>query len=286
MGDRKRVLSFLRLVAAMAVGGLLAVAWTAYSGRHRDGSRTRRSHRFGRASLAAALVVVAGGAVTRTYAAATTVERCPVALPRGTIDRTQDTTAVSVAEEAATWVPTGIGMWDAYTFGEVCYIRPYRFYVGVGARYPGLKYVTVGDVFLSRRSLAASQTPNRMQLAANTAHESRHRAQWAVATAVGGPLAFPIVYTVTDLFLPGARNPFERLAGLKQGNYNPYSSAEPVLRLPQIATLVGAAVVLEGLHHLTRSARRRRRESGSVAPNAAPHVAGQATVSGEPVQRP
>jgi hypothetical protein len=270
----------------MALGGLLGVAWTLYRGRHRDGSSTIRRHRFGRASVAAALLVVVGGTVTRTYAAVVKVERCPVALPAGTIDRTQDVTAVSLAEEAATWVPTGIGMWDAYTFGEVCWIRPYRFYVGVHAKFPGLKYVTIGDVFLSRNGLAASQTPNRMQLAANTAHESRHRAQWAVATAVGGPLAFPIVYTVTDLFLPGARNPFERLAGLKQGNYNPYSSAEPVLRLPQIATLVGAAVVLEGLHHMTRSARRRRRESGSVARSAAPHAAGQATVSGEPVQRP
>jgi hypothetical protein len=217
-----------------------------------------RRYRFGRASLAAALVVVAGGAITRTVAAFNTPERCPATLSAGTIDRTQDLKAVSVAEEAATWVPTGIAMWDAYVFGELCWIRPYRFYAGVGAKFVGLKYLTVGDVFLSRQSLAASsQPPMRSRLGANTAHESRHRAQWAVGTVVGGPLTFPVVYTVTDLFFPGARNPFERMAGLKQGNYNPYSSAEPVLQLPQLAVLGGAAVTLETLRSLFRSTRRR-----------------------------
>jgi hypothetical protein len=237
-----------------------------------------RRYRFGRASLAAALVVVAGGAITRTVAAFNTPERCPATLSPGTIDRTQDLKAVSVAEEAATWVPTGIAMWDAYVFGELCWIRPYRFYAGVGAKFVGLKYLTVGDVFLSRQSLAASsQPPMRSRLGANTAHESRHRAQWAVGTVVGGPLTFPVVYTVTDLFFPGARNPFERMAGLKQGNYNPYSSAEPVLQLPQIAALVGSAAALEVLHYSSSAARRRRRERRSRPTGPRLALAGGAT---------
>jgi hypothetical protein len=262
MPDRKReVPAFLRIVAAMALGGFLGVAWTMMRHRRQRRSDVVRRHRFGRATLAAGLLVVAGGAITRTVAAFDTFERCPVTLPAGTIDRTQHLTAISVAEEAATWVPTGIGMWDAYAFGEVCWIRPYRFYVGVGAKYFGGKYLTLGDIFLAHQSLRTSrQPPISIRLGANTAHESRHRAQWAVGTVVGGPLAFPVVYTVTDLFFPGARNPFERMAGLKQGNYNPYSSAEPVLKAPQIVTLLGAAAVLEILHHSSRATLRHRRE--------------------------
>lgn len=260
MAERKReVRAPHRIVAALALGGVLGVAWMLIRRRRQRRFHVGRMHRFGRASLAAALVVVAGGAITRTVAAFGTFERCPVTLPAGSIDRTQDRTVVSVAEEAATWVPSGIAMWDAYAFGgELCWIRPYRMYVGTGAKFVGRNYMTVGDVVMARQSLRTTgQSPNAARLGATTAHESRHRAQWAVGTVVGGPVAFPVVYSVTEFFFPGARNPFERMAGLKQGNYNPYSSAEPVLQLPQLAVLGGAAVTLETLRSLFRSTRRR-----------------------------
>lgn len=263
MAGRQRLVAALRTAAWIALGGLLGVAWMVYRRRHRHPTGAARRHRIGHATFVAALAVVVVGAGTRTYVAIRGTERCPITLPPGTIDRIQDRRLVSAAESVATWAPTGIAMGDAYIVGgEVCFIRPYRMYVGVHGRYPGRRYITIGDAFLSRTGLAATQTPNRTQLAANTAHESRHRAQWAVGTIAGGPLAFPVVYTVTDLFFPGARNPFERMAGLKQGNYNPYSSAEPVLRLPQIAMLVGAAAALELIHHFGWWAPRRRRGRG------------------------
>ncbi|MBV8949582.1 MAG: hypothetical protein JOZ99_01810 [Actinobacteria bacterium] len=273
MPGRQRFLSNVRTLAWIGVGGLLGVGLMVYRRRRGERSDMPDRHRIGHATFAAALAVVVAGAGTRTYVAIRGTERCPVTLPRGTVDRIQDRRVVSSAESVATWVPTGIAMGDAYLAGgEICLIRPYRMYVGVHAKYPGLKYVTIGDAFLSRKGLAAAQTPNRVQLAANTAHESRHRAQWAVGTVLGGPLAFPVVYSVADLFFPGARNPFERLAGLKQGNYNPYSSAEPVLRLPQIGTLVLSAVTLELMHHFGRLARRRRR-GGQVDRRGAPGLA-------------
>lgn len=265
MAGRQRVLSILHTIAWLAVGGLLGVVWMVHRRQHRDSSNALRRHRIGHASFVAALAVVVVGAGTRAYVTVRGAEQCPVTLPPGTIDRIQDRRIVSSAESAATWVPTGVAMGDAYVSGgEVCVIRPYRMYVGVFAKYPGLRYVTIGDAFLSRRSLAATRMPNRTQLAANTAHESRHRAQWALGTIIGGPLAFPIVYSVTDLFFPGARNPFERMAGLKQGNYNPYASAEPVLRMPQIATFVATAAALELIHHFGWWAPRRRRRERAL----------------------
>lgn len=75
-------------------------------------------------------------------------------------------------------------------------------------------------------------------------HEARHREQWAVGTAIGGPLAFPITYGITYFFFPGARNPFERMAGLEAGGYTP-SGAGPVLGPAQLAVLsaLGAIIV-------------------------------------------
>jgi hypothetical protein len=58
-----------------------------------------------------------------------------------------------------------------------------------------------------------------------------------------GPLAFPVVYGITNFFFPGARNPFERLAGLEAGFYAP-SGTGPVLGPAQIAVLSGLAVVI------------------------------------------
>lgn len=76
-------------------------------------------------------------------------------------------------------------------------------------------------------------------------HEAVHRTQWAVGTALGGPVAFPVVYGITDFFFPGARNPFERMAGLEAGFYTP-SGTGPVLGPAQLAVLsaLGAIIVV------------------------------------------
>jgi hypothetical protein len=70
-----------------------------------------------------------------------------------------------------------------------------------------------------------------------------HRTQWAVGTASGGPLAFPIVYGITNFFFPGARNPFEKMAGLENGFYTP-SGTGPVLGPAQLAVLSALGVVI------------------------------------------
>ena len=85
----------------------------------------------------------------------------------------------------------------------------------------------------------------RANLKALVEHEARHRTQWAVGTATGGPQAFPIGYGVTYFFFPGARNPFERMAGLESGEYT-YSGTGPVLGPAQLAVLsvLGAIIVV------------------------------------------
>jgi len=52
------------------------------------------------------------------------------------------------------------------------------------------------------------------------------------------------VYGITNFFFPGARNPFERIAGLEGGLYAP-SGTGPVLDPAQLAVLsaLGAIVV-------------------------------------------
>jgi hypothetical protein len=61
----------------------------------------------------------------------------------------------------------------------------------------------------------------------------------------GAPLAFPIAYGIAYFFFPGARNPFERMAGLEAGGYTPPSSFGPVLGPAQLAVLsaLGAIIV-------------------------------------------
>jgi hypothetical protein len=76
----------------------------------------------------------------------------------------------------------------------------------------------------------------RESLKALVQHEAAHRTQWAVGTVIGGPAAFPIAYGVTYFFFPGARNPFERLAGLESGGCTP-SGTGPVLGPAQLAVL-------------------------------------------------
>jgi hypothetical protein len=81
---------------------------------------------------------------------------------------------------------------------------------------------------------------NREALAA---HEARHRAQWAVATVIGGPLALPIAYAIDDFFFPGSRNHFERQAGLETGGYTS-SGTGPVLGPAQLAVLSALAAII------------------------------------------
>ena len=107
---------------------------------------------------------------------------------------------------------------------------------------------------------------SREQLRTLTGHEARHRAQWAVLTVLGGPLAFPVAYAIDDFFFPGPRNHFERLAGLEAGGYAQVGTG-PVLGPAQLAALgVLAAIIVVAL----LAAWHRRASARSRGPTDAP----------------
>ena len=95
-----------------------------------------------------------------------------------------------------------------------------------------------GDV--EGRPFGPRITSTRADARQLAAHESRHTDQWTVSTVLGGALAYPTVYFVTDAVLPGAHNPFERDAGLASGGYEQPTSAPS----PRWATLAGLALVV------------------------------------------
>jgi hypothetical protein len=58
-------------------------------------------------------------------------------------------------------------------------------------------------------------------------HESHHVDQWAIASALAGPLGFPVMYIADSLLFPFSRNHFERAAGLSRGGYEEPSGFGP-----------------------------------------------------------
>jgi hypothetical protein len=177
-------------------------------------------------------------------------------------------TAQVVAEKAATWVETGVGILYSKADGaHVCFSRAQNYYVALNAyHFPGPRSMTMGDVVLK----PDFEMP-RENLKALVEHEARHRTQWAVGTAIGGPLAFPAAYGITYFFFPGARNPFERMAGLESGGYTP-SGAGPVLGPAQLAVLsvLGAIIVAAPLvvRYPRAAARPRQRSAAGGSPPA------------------
>jgi len=120
--------------------------------------------------------------------------------------------------------------------------------------------LNVGDILLT-----PGFKMSKAELRTLIGHEAQHRAQWAVLTVIGGPLAFPVAYGVDDFFFPGSRNHFERLAGLDAGRYA-HVGTGPVLGPAQFAVLGALAaiivVALVGARHRRASARSRSRPGG------------------------
>ncbi|WP_127502961.1 hypothetical protein [Actinoplanes solisilvae] len=95
-----------------------------------------------------------------------------------------------------------------------------------------------GHIFLTHPQ---AHTDSYEELLGLKRHEARHTEQWALFTVLGGPAAFPVAYSVDELFAPGAFNHFERHAGLREGNYAPPDGPSPTAtRL----LLVGAIVLI------------------------------------------
>jgi hypothetical protein len=170
-----------------------------------------------------------------------------------------------LAQKATTWPETGIGLaYSRVSDAHLCWSRSANYYVAVHTHnIAGTKAMTLGDIVL---------TPGfditRDQLRTLTGHEARHRAQWAVGTVIGGPLAFPVAYAIDDFFFPGSRNHFERLAGLSSGGYR-HSGTGPVLGPAQLATLgVLAAIIVVALLAVRRRRFRRDLAVGADTPGA------------------
>jgi hypothetical protein len=104
----------------------------------------------------------------------------------------------------------------------------------------GASGTTVGDLLIVHGP--GSLGPGRA--AAVGRHESRHTGQWTVFTMLGGPIALPVLYGVDEAFFPGARNQFERAAGLRDGGYAQPSGFGPKPRWGAVAAILGVGLLL------------------------------------------
>lgn len=234
-------------ISAVLLGGLLGFAWWWRRGRYgpRSPGRYRRV-RIG--AVAAGVFLIGLGTAWRVAEAIALTSPCSSPNEaRTTPPRGFD--AALVAEKALTWPETGLGMLYARADrAPFCWSRTASFYVAVHANaIGGANATNVGDIVLSPRF-----DLTREQLRTLAGHEARHRPQWAVATVIAGPLAFPVVYAIDNFFFPGSRNHFERMAGLESGFY-PRTGTGPVLGPAQIVVLV-----LLGAGLVTLVVRRRR----------------------------
>jgi hypothetical protein len=126
--------------------------------------------------------------------------------------------------------------------------------------------VAIGDVYITKRQGGH----DLYSLAALSHHESVHSLQWAVASLVAGPTAFPTAYGAVELVLPGSQNPFERQAGLAAGGYDVPDAIEVLWIGVVVWGAVAAGVVLvryrrRGSHDETCPLRRRTGRSSADA---------------------
>jgi len=220
--------------------GLLGLGW--WSWRHSRGRRP--SARFHGARVAVAgvcLVLIAVGTVWRTVPLFQSVPPCS---PGGTVVagavRASPYGPSLFSQQVATWPETGLGLLYSHFRGaRVCLSRLADYLVALHAdNIAGTKAMNMGDIVLTPGfNISADQRDRLIQ------HEARHRAQWAVATLIGGPFAFPVAYAVENFFFPGSRNLFERQAGLGAGGYR-HVGLGPVLGPAQFAALGVAAVII------------------------------------------
>lgn len=238
MALSRRAERALGAISAVLLAGILGLAW--WSWRHRQGREppVARFRRTSAALIATGLVIISVGATWRLVTAVRPVPECSA--PGGPLPASPLTAQVA-AEKLATWAETGIGILYSQADGaHVCYSSAANYYVAVNTPHiGGARVVNMGDVVL-KPELEIS----REDLKDLKEHEAAHRTQWAVGTVIGGPLAFPVAYGVTYFFFPGARNPFEKMAGLETGGYT-FEGVGPVLGPAQIAVLsaLGAFII-------------------------------------------
>lgn len=265
MGGRRRWWGYthphsraaVHIVFWVLVAGVLGALWWWFRGRHAPlRPAPVRVLQGVVAGLAIGLILVG-----TTWRSVTDLGDAPVcsAPPGEEWESTSDVGALTpsvLAQKVATWPETGLAMLYADARGlSVCRYAAADYYVAVvPVAVAGKRTTNFGDMVISPRFPTVPA-----EAAALARHESHHRPQWAVATVLAGPAAFPLAYGVDDFFFPGARNHFERLAGLAEGGYVP-EPAGPVLGPPQWAALSALPAGAAALG--VRSRRRRRRGRG------------------------
>jgi hypothetical protein len=256
----------LSAVTMVLLFGLLGLAWWGW--RYRSGYRpSARKHRVLTALAIAGLVFIAVGTAGRLAAVFQPPAACTP--PGGTQapSRTARVDAPLVAQQVATWPETGIGLLYSHARdAKVCLSTAADYYVGVHAdNIAGSNAMTLGDIVLTPGFNISKAHLRRL-----IQHEAKHRVQWAIGTAIGGPFLFPVAYGIEQFFFPGSRNVFERQAGLYGGGYR-HVGYGPVLGPAQWAAL-GVLVVLLVVALL--SVRRRHTGSRSGSLDDAPDTPG------------
>src|SRR5262252_4799537 len=249
--------------------GLLGLAWWVW--RYRSGYRpSPRKHRVLTALGIAGLVFIAVGTAGRLAAVFQPASACTP--PGGTQApaRTARVDASLVAQQVATWPETGIGLLYSHARdAKVCLSTAADYYVAVHAdNIAGSNAMTLGDIVLTPGFSISKAHLRRLIF-----HEAKHRAEWAVGTAIGGPFLFPVLYGVDDFFFPGDRNIFERQAGLHAGGYQ-HVGYGPVMGPAQWAALgvlvLLLVVALLGVRHRHAGSRSRSLDEAPDAPRAGP----------------
>jgi MFS family permease len=245
-------------VAACALcGGLLGLI-AALLGRRRG---RRPSRRLVLAVGAGAAVQVAAGCHFATTAVLSPPDICrPTSLTPATAQRfTTDSGRRGHDVRTAITAPvSGAVLAYARVKGaDLCHFAPNSVTtarVTDGFARGGTMY---GTVFLTDPKPAADPA----RLLALKAHEGRHADQWAVLTALAGPLAFPLSYGAVESLFPGAHNHFERHAGLAAGGYDLPHDEPPAgsrLLFLVVGLLAGYLAARRGLRRRTGAAPRRR----------------------------
>lgn len=232
--------------AAVSLGivGLAAMLPSVRARRARRAARCavcRRHQKLRRVVVAVLAVILLAGVITRVSLSNGVPSRCD-ATHQVAAATTGMPTAWRVTRDVVTAPLTGIvdayaaarGMWVCSRGATSVAVLPHA--AGTG----GATGTTVGDLLI----VHGPGTLAPEHAAAVGRHESRHTGQWTVFTMLAGPFSLPVLYGMDEAFFPGARNQFERAAGLHDGGYARPSGFGPAPQWGAVAAILGCGLLL------------------------------------------